>query len=44
MDEEFLNEMPSETPIEDCELMKVHNTVDLFDNFSFVNESNVIST
>jgi hypothetical protein len=35
--------MPKETPAEVSDLMKVHNSDAMFDNFSFVNEANVKS-
>ena len=44
MDDEFLNEMPEETPAEMNALLAIHNSDALFDNFSFVNESNVQKT
>ncbi len=43
VDEEFLNEAPSETPLENIPLMQQHNKSDLFDNFSFVNEANLVN-
>lgn len=43
VDEEFLNEMPEETPCEMNALLTIHNSDALFDNFSFVNESNIKS-
>lgn len=43
VDDEFLNEAPEETPAEMNALMQLHNTDSLFDNFSFVNESNIKS-
>lgn len=33
-----------ETPVEQSELMKVHNKPDLFKNFSFVNETTLGGT
>jgi hypothetical protein len=44
VDDEFLNEMPEETPAEMNALLTIHNSDALFDNFSFVNESNIIKT
>lgn len=44
IDKEFLNEAPTETPIEENPLLKQHNTADLFDKFSFVNEDNLRAT
>lgn len=44
VDDEFLNEMPTETPAEMNALLEIHNSDALFDNFSFVNESNIIKT
>jgi hypothetical protein len=44
VDDEFLNEMPQETPAEMNALLEIHNSDKLFDNFSFVNESNIIKT
>lgn len=41
VDDEFLNEMPEETPAEMNALLAIHNSDALFDNFSFVNESNI---
>ena len=43
VDDEFLNEAPEETPAEMNALMQLHNTDSLFDNFSYVNESNMKS-
>ena len=36
--------MPQETPAEMNALLEIHNSDKLFDNFSFVNESNIIKT
>ena len=44
VDDEFLNEMPEETPAEMNALLALHNSDALFDNFSFVNESNIYKT
>ena len=44
IDDEFLKELPEETPEQVTELMKVHNTDQLFQNFSFVNPSHGQST
>lgn len=41
VDEEFLQEAPQETPVMDNALMRVHNKSELFDNFSYVNETNM---
>jgi hypothetical protein len=44
VDDEFLNELPEETPAEMNALLTIHNSDALFDNFSFVNESNIIKS
>lgn len=44
VDDEFLNEMPEETPMEANVLLTIHNSDAMFENFSFVNESNIIKT
>ena len=44
VDEEFTSELPEETPAEMNALLLQHNSDALFDNFSFVNESNVPKT
>jgi hypothetical protein len=43
VDEEFLQEAPQETPVVENALMRVHNKAELFDNFSYVNETNVLT-
>lgn len=36
--------MPEETPMEANVLLTIHNSDAMFENFSFVNESNIIKT